>query len=88
MPLSLHAEEMKEPTITINAESTTPQIQAEGSNLRIIGGEGMQLEIYNLAGLCVIRQRIEKNDQTFSPSLTKGIYIVKVGKVARKIVIN
>ena len=50
---------------------------------------GMTMSIYNLAGGApVMSVKIDSQDKRFDLNLPKGIYIVKVGKIARKIVIK
>lgn len=61
------------------------QITLVNGALHITGGQGQVLEIYNVAGVRVMTARIDSYDKTFDISLTKGCYIVKVGKTARKI---
>lgn len=67
-------------SITINVVS--------GSVLRINGGAGEILKVYNLAGICVKSVRIDGQDKRYDLNLTKGCYIIKVGKVVRKISIR
>ncbi len=56
--------------------------------LTIIGGEGMILEIVSLTGRKVMEQPIESPAQKFELNIPKGCYIVKVGKVVRKVSIR
>lgn len=66
-----------------------PQISLEGETvLRISNAAGLQLTIYNVTGVQVLVARIDSQDKTINLNLTKGCYIVKVGKVVRKIFIN
>lgn len=60
-------------------------ISVKDNQIRIQNAEGLHLEIYNVAGMKVASQRIETADKTVTANLTRGIYIVKVGKVARRI---
>lgn len=54
-------------------------------DLRVQNAESQILKIYNVTGICVATYRIDSNDKTFSLTLPKACYILKVGKVARKI---
>lgn len=41
--------------------------------------------VYSITGECVARYRIDSDEKTIALGLPKGIYIIKVGNVARKI---
>ncbi len=60
-------------------------INVNGSQLHITNAAGQTLEIYNLAGVRVTTVRIDSDDKTLNLNLQKGCYMVKVGKVVRKI---
>jgi len=61
------------------------QISFSGKSLRVVGAQGQTVEIYNVTGVRVFSAGISSDDQSFSPNLSRGCYIVKVGKVVRKI---
>lgn len=61
------------------------QISVNGSQIRVTGAQGQMLEIYNVAGVRILCQKIDSFDKTVDLNLNKGCYIVKVGKTARKI---
>ena len=63
-------------------------ISVSGSVLRIEGAENETLQIYNVTGVRVVSIRIDGNDKRYNLNLPKGCYIVKVGKVVRKISIR
>lgn len=65
-------------TISVNSESV----------LRVTGAAGEILQIYNVAGVRVLSIRIDSADKSYNLNLPKGCYIVKVGKVVRKISIG
>lgn len=56
-----------------------------GQNVRVQNGSNQMLEIYNLTGVKVASFRVDSEDKTVSLNLPKGVYIIKVGKVVRKI---
>lgn len=79
-----------EPADAVPLVSETPAfeeiiITVRDNQIRIQNAEGFQLDIYNVAGVKVTSLRIDGADKTIAPNLTRGIYIVKVGKVARRI---
>ena len=58
------------------------------TTLRVTGGAGQVLYIYNVAGVCVMTLRVDSNDKRFDLNLAKGCYIVKVGRTVRKVSIH
>lgn len=76
-------------------QSDEPQMEVEamsmniqGNRVHIINAEGKTLEIYNLTGLRVSVIRIDSNDKQIALTLSRGCYILKVGKLVRKITIR
>jgi hypothetical protein len=61
------------------------QISINGGNVHVVGANGEVMEVFNLTGTKVATHRIDSNDKTFALNLTKGCYLIKVGKVVRKI---
>ena len=72
----------------IEQEFQAVSITANNSKLHIVGGNNQTLKIYNVAGVCVLDIRVDNNDKYYDLNLPKGCYIVKVGKVVRKIYIK
>ena len=56
--------------------------------LYVSGGEGMTLEVVSLTGKKILEQQIDSPAQKFELNIPKGCYIVKVGKVVRKVSIR
>lgn len=69
-------------------EVLQPAITVSGSNIRVINAADKVLEVYDVAGVCVATLRIDSDDRTFHLNLSKGCYILKVGKVVRKVSIR
>ena len=61
------------------------QISMSGNVLRVIDAAGQNVEVFNVTGVRVFCKRVESNDQSFQLGLTRGCYIVKVGRVVRKV---
>lgn len=71
------------------AELSAVTLAIKGNTVRVGGAEGEVLRVYSLTGLEVARYSIESNDvQLNLGDLSRGYYIVKVGKVVRKISIR
>lgn len=57
--------------------------------LRVTGANGQVLSLYNVAGVKVMSVRVDGAEKSFDlNNMPKGCYIVKVGKVVRKIAIK
>lgn len=69
-------------------ELSAVQMNVNGSQVHIQGAVGKTLDIYNVAGVRVATFKIDSEDKTLNLNLTKGCYILKVGKVVRKISIR
>ncbi len=86
MPLSMAAQAEREET---KAEIPVATVTVKGNHVRINDAEGEVLKVYNLTGTEVKHYRIEGNDVQLNLSnLPNGYYIIKVGKVVRKISIR
>ena len=83
--LQSHASSMVE-IIDQDIQATT--ISVNTSTIHITGANGQVMEIYNIAGVKVMSVRVEGQDKRFDLNLPKGCYIVKVGKVVRKVSIK
>lgn len=83
-----NASNITTPALEIVEMDQTVQICLVNGSLHITGGQGQVLEIYNVAGVRVMTARIDSYDKVIDINLSKGCYIVKVGKTARKISIK
>ena len=72
----------------VETELSAVSLSVNGSKVRISGADGETLEVYNLTGVKVATIRIDSNDKTLTLSLQRGCYILKVGKLVRKISIR
>ncbi len=61
------------------------RITTKGTTVRIQNATGTTLEIYNITGLKIAAYKIDSNDKTITITNGKGCYILKLGKIARKI---
>lgn len=83
----VHTQAAKAVEIT-EADFQDITITLKDNILHVAGASGEMLYVYNLTGVRVMSVRIEGADRQFELNLPKGCYIVKVGKVVRKISIN
>lgn len=72
----------------VDTELSAVTLTVNGTTLRIGNASGMDVCIYNLAGIKVSTIHIDSNDKTINLNLQKGCYLVRVGKVTRKISIR
>ena len=62
------------------------KIDLMSTTLSVSGAQGKVLHIYNLIGVEIMAVKIDSNLKSFDLSvLSKGIYLVKVGNVSKKI---
>lgn len=86
--LQAKAEPMIEISDNMDNDILDITISLEQSQLRVTGASGQMLQVYNVAGVCIMSVRVDGDDKHYDLNLTKGCYIVKVGKVVRKISIR
>lgn len=89
IPASVQASQVE--TIGVEQDDDTRndiQITVNKSVVRVTGAEGLVMEVISLTGRHVMSVRIESPAQKVElTNIPKGCYIIKVGKVVRKIVI-
>lgn len=85
IPAMSHAETAIE---IIDNDYQSVTISVQESVLHVTGANGQVLQIYNVAGVMVKSIKVEGNDRRYELNLSKGCYIVKVGKTVRKISIK
>jgi len=85
LPLSASAKSAVE---LIENEQPEVSIIVDGSSVRVSGASGMTLYVYNITGMRVLKVDIDSDDKHLDLNLPKGCYILKVGKVVRKISIR
>lgn len=72
-----------DPAPSALAEEVT--IKAEGRRITISGAEDQTLEVFNIAGVKVATYSIDAPNKTINLTVSRGVYILRVGKVARKV---
>lgn len=63
-------------------------IIVSGQAVTITGGQGQTLEVVSLTGRRVMAVKIDSPAQKVELNIPKGCYILKVGKVVRKVTIH
>ena len=70
------------------AQEQDMDVSYQNGYLLVTGAEGCTLEIVSLTGNKVLSLNIESPAQKIELNIPKGCYIVKVGKVVRKVSIR
>ena len=81
-------EMVSEMGIAEQVEERAPVISFDGNTVSVLGASGMVLEVVSLTGRAVAQYKIESPAQRIELNLPKGCYILKVGKVVRKITVR
>lgn len=63
-------------------------LTVEGNVVLVNGAQGEVLEVVSLTGRQVAQYRIESASQRVELNLSKGCYVLKVGKIVRKVSIR
>lgn len=71
-----------EQSLSLTEEAT---IKAEGRRITVNGAEDETLEVFNIAGVKVASYAIDSPAKTINLTVPRGVYILRVGKVARKV---
>lgn len=83
-PLDMKAQDIQRTPVEQELNAVT--ISVNDATVHIKNAEKQVLEIYNMAGVKIANFHIESNDVTVNLNhLAKGCYILKVGKVVRKV---
>ncbi len=85
MPATANAMPMIEIIESYDIELNELTISVENNVLHICGANGQTVQIYKITGVQVLSASLDSEDVSINLDLPKGCYIVKVGKVARKI---
>lgn len=83
VPLSIHASEMD--SIVMEQTESQISVSVNGQIVYVNGAQGEILEVVSLTGRQIMSVKIENSAQRVELNVPKGCYILKVGKVVRKI---
>lgn len=74
------------------AEQVEPEraitISVDGNSVQVNGAQGMTLEVVSLTGRLIASYKIETPAQRVDLNVSKGCYILKIGKVVRKVTVK
>jgi len=72
----------------IETSISSINISVSGNSVRVSGTNGEDIEVFNLTGTKVTTIKTDTSGKTYTVNLTKGCYLLKIGKVVRKISIR
>ena len=81
----LRASEMADFAIEQQAIDEDISISISGQSVTVSGAQGETLEVISLTGKKVMAVKIESPVQRIEINVPKGCYILKIGKVVRKV---
>ena len=71
----------------LSDEEEVDVVYSAGS-LTVKGAEGLVLQVVTVTGNVVLHNRIDSPEQKIELNIPKGCYIVKVGKVVRRVYVR
>ena len=82
-----YAEPAAEVEETAAAGMTTAEVSlvVRGNTVQVMHAQGALLEVFDITGKCVVYMHIDGHDKPRHMTKSKGCYIVRVGKVTRKV---
>ena len=86
VPLSVAAAQME--LGVLEQVDDQPGVTVNDRTVYITSAQGETLEVFSLTGKRVASFRIESPSQRIELNVSKGCYILKVGKVVRKITVS
>lgn len=63
-------------------------VRTEGRKVHISGAEDETLDVFNIAGVKIASYPIDAPEKTITLNVPRGVYILRIGKVARKVKIS
>lgn len=86
VPVAIVASEMVPSDVV--TELSEPVISVHSSIVTVTGAAGQTLEVVSLTGKCLMTVRIDSPSQRIELNVPRGCYILKIGKVVRKVSIR
>lgn len=86
-PQAMHASESEMPALEQTIDEDIA-ITISGQTVTVSGAQGQTLEVISLTGRRVMAVKIESPAQRIDLNVPKGCYILKIGKVVRKVTVR
>ena len=82
----MNAQDINRPAIENEVLPVT--ITVYESTIHIKNAQQQTLQIYDVTGKCVASYKIDSSDKVISATLPRGCYILKIGRIARKVYLH
>jgi len=82
---ALPAHSMEQADDVIEDEMQSVSIVVKEGSVKVTNAMGQKLEVFNLAGVRITSLPLENDEVSFKLNLSRGCYILKVGKTVRKV---
>lgn len=82
-PVTATAEEVYEPIAELSPRDIS--ISVQDRTVVVEGAEGKTLGVYDLAGNRILTVEIDTDSKRITLNVPRGLYIVRIGDVARKV---
>ena len=76
---------MEQADDAIEDEMQSVSIVVKEGSVKVTNAMGQKLEVFNLAGVRITSLPLENDEVSFKLNLSRGCYILKVGKTVRKV---
>ena len=86
-PMAVHANDAVSPALEQTIDEDIA-ISISGQTVTISGAQGQTLEVISLTGRRVMSAKIDNPAQRIDLNVPKGCYILKIGKVVRKVTVR
>ena len=83
--LALPAHSMEQADDVVEDEMQSVSIVVKEGSVKVTNAMGQKLEVFNLAGVRITSLPLENDEVSFKLNLSRGCYILKVGKTVRKV---
>ena len=83
--LALPAHSMEQADDAVEDEMQSVSIVVKEGSVKVTNAMGQKLEVFNLAGVRITSLPLENDEVSFKLNLSRGCYILKVGKTVRKV---
>ncbi len=83
--MAAESEEEYAETPAVASAFSEVQMTTEGRTVHVKNAAGLKLEVFNVTGVLVSSVKIDSQEKSITLSLDKGIYILRVGNVTRKV---
>ena len=83
----LAAQQLMDPEVSAQVDSKIT-LEVKGSSINVCGAQGMELQVISLTGRLLATYRIESPVQRVDLNLSRGCYVIKIGDIARKVLIR